>query len=199
MPELTNPFAGVLLPERKLTKRELVRGLRLSVIAEQDATALYEALADAVDDENIKKLLQSVANEEKVHIGEFQKVIEELDAGEEGFLAEGEDEAEELMSSAKLAGREFGAQMLANTLAKVQKGSSLQLFEVEQLLGVLRSIFAPLIFLAGEAKFILGYTIMKSILENMKKEQQTAQEGQGNEYLWTYPISEEHNMQSTGY
>jgi len=43
MPELTNPFK--LIPDRKLSKQELVATIRQAVIAEHDAAAQYRLQA----------------------------------------------------------------------------------------------------------------------------------------------------------
>ncbi len=100
MPEFVNPFTGVV-PGRKLTDSELLRALRLNVAAELEATHLYMAHADATDNELAKKVLIDIANEERVHAGEFQRLINILSPDEEAFLAEGAAEVNEMA-----AGRE---------------------------------------------------------------------------------------------
>ena len=95
MPEFVNPFSGVI-PDRKMTKRELTRAVRLTLAAEHEAVHLYEALADATDDKLAKKVLQDIADEERVHAGEFQRLINILLPGEEKFLAKGAEEVDEL-------------------------------------------------------------------------------------------------------
>jgi len=88
MPEFVNPFSGVV-PGRKLTKRELTRAVRLMLAAEEEATHLYEAVADATDDPLAKEVLQDIANEERVHVGEFQRLLSILLPDEEKWLADG--------------------------------------------------------------------------------------------------------------
>jgi hypothetical protein len=61
MAEFLNPFSG-LQPGRALTKRELTRALRQALAAEEEAVHLYEALADAADDEVARAVLQDVAD-----------------------------------------------------------------------------------------------------------------------------------------
>jgi rubrerythrin len=95
MAEFINPFSGVI-PDRKLSDRELTRALRLSLSAEQEAIHLYEALADATDNDLAKAVLQDIADEEKVHAGEFQRLIKLLLEDEEKFLAEGAEEVDEI-------------------------------------------------------------------------------------------------------
>jgi len=100
MPEFVNPFTGVV-PGRKMTETELLRALRLDLSAEEEAVHLYLSHADATDNELAKKVLRDIADEERVHKGEFQRLINLLSKEEEGFLAEGAEEV-----NALAAGRE---------------------------------------------------------------------------------------------
>ncbi len=95
MPEFTNPFIGVV-PGRKMTDSELLRALRLDLSAEEEAVHIYLSHADATDNELAKKVLQDVADEERVHKGEFQRLINILSKEEEGFLAEGAQEVNDI-------------------------------------------------------------------------------------------------------
>ena len=95
MPTFTDPFVQ-MTPKRMMTKRELVRALRLNIAAEEDATSIYEAHADATDDPLAKKVLQDVANEERVHVGEFQRLISILLEDEDDWLAAGAAEVNEM-------------------------------------------------------------------------------------------------------
>lgn len=103
MPEFVNPFSGVT-PGRKITFRELTRAIRLSLAAEEEAVHLYEAIADATDNELAKKVLQDVADEERVHAGEFQRLLNLLLPDEERLMTEGATEVDELAGSAPAAG-----------------------------------------------------------------------------------------------
>lgn len=100
MPEFVNPFTGVV-PGRKLTDSELLRALRLDLSAEEEAAHLYLAHADATDNELAKKVLKEIANEERVHKGEFQRLINILSADEEALLAEGAAEVDEMAAGGK--------------------------------------------------------------------------------------------------
>ncbi|MCB2226794.1 MAG: hypothetical protein KQH53_08965 [Desulfarculaceae bacterium] len=95
MAEFLNPFSGVT-PGRKLTNRELARALRLSLAAEQEAIHLYEALADATTNKLAKAVLQDIADEEKEHAGEFQRLIKILWPDEEKWLEHGAEEVDEM-------------------------------------------------------------------------------------------------------
>jgi rubrerythrin len=100
MPEFGNIFS-VKASDRKLTDSELIRAIRLSVAAEYEAVQLYEQLAESTDNDLAKKVLYDIANEEKVHAGEFLRLVKELHSDEEGFYKEGADEVEEMMQDLK--------------------------------------------------------------------------------------------------
>lgn len=98
-------FKGKLLTElfigmadiAKLSPSERDKAmLRLAIIAEYDATNLYEKMAEFTDNPNIKKVMLDIANEEKAHIGEFEFLLEHFDKEHEKYENEGEEEAKEL-------------------------------------------------------------------------------------------------------
>ena len=99
MPEFVNPFTGVV-PGRKMTDTELLRALRLNLSAEEEAIHLYLAHADATDNELAKKVLKDIANEERVHKGEFQRLISILARDEDALLAEGAQEVNDMAAGA---------------------------------------------------------------------------------------------------
>jgi len=86
----------VKTPE-KFTDRELTRALRDAIIAEEMAIKQYETIVDATNNSIIKKVLQDIANEERVHIFELQKLLDILLSDEEKFKQQGEKEVEELI------------------------------------------------------------------------------------------------------
>ena len=102
MPEFTNPFIGNI-PGRKLTMGELVRAIRLDLAAEHEAVHIYMAHAEATDHPLAKKVLTEVADEERVHAGEFARLLQILTGDEDGFLAEGASEVDEAAAELKAA------------------------------------------------------------------------------------------------
>lgn len=91
MPEFSNPFSG-LNSDRKLTKDEIIRSIRFSISAEYEAIQLYIQIADSTDNELVKRVMEDIANEEKVHAGEFLMLLKELAPEEFDFYQKGEDE-----------------------------------------------------------------------------------------------------------
>ena len=94
MPEFGNPFAG-MAKDRKLTHEELVRSIRFMIAAEYEAIQLYMQLAESTDNKLAKEVLKDIADEERVHAGEFLRLLKELAPDEERFYAEGAEEVEE--------------------------------------------------------------------------------------------------------
>lgn len=80
--------------EKKIVDREI---LRVAIIAELDAKNLYEQLAAATENENIKKVLHDVAKEEKTHVGEFQALLLKEDIEQVEEIEKGKKEVEEIM------------------------------------------------------------------------------------------------------
>jgi rubrerythrin len=94
MPEFGNPFSG-LKKERKITKEELIRAIRFMIAAEYEAIQLYMQLAESTDNKLAQDVLKDIANEERVHAGEFLRLLKELAPEEEKFYKEGAKEVEE--------------------------------------------------------------------------------------------------------
>jgi len=96
MPEFANPFSG-LKSERKLTDEELIRAIRYMIAAEYEAIQLYMQLAESTDNELAREVLRDIADEERVHAGEFLRLLKELAPDERKFYEEGYEEVEEMI------------------------------------------------------------------------------------------------------
>jgi len=101
MPEFGNPFTG-LKADRKLTKAELIRAIRFMVAAEYEAVQLYMQLSESTDDKLAKEVLIDIADEERVHAGEFLRLLRQFAPDEEKFYKEGQEEVEEMMKELKI-------------------------------------------------------------------------------------------------
>ena len=96
MPEFGSPFSG-LAHDRKLTNEELIRAIRFMIAAEYEAIQLYTQLAESIDNKLAKEVLEDISNEERVHAGEFLRLLKELCPDEEKFYVKGGGEVEELI------------------------------------------------------------------------------------------------------
>jgi rubrerythrin len=79
----------------ELDGRELTRALRDAMNSENDAVKQYEMIADSTDDEFVAGVLQEIADEERVHVGELQALLSRLVDDEDELLDEGREEVEE--------------------------------------------------------------------------------------------------------
>jgi len=94
MPDFGQPFSG-LKKEHKISDQELIRSIRFMIAAEYEAIQLYMQLAESTDNKLAIEVLKDIADEERVHAGEFLRLLKELDPDEESFYAEGAEEVEE--------------------------------------------------------------------------------------------------------
>jgi len=100
MPEFGNPFSG-LAKDRKLTDTELVRAIRFMISAEYEAVQLYMQLAESIDNQLAIDTLRDIADEERVHAGEFLRLLHELAPDEKKLYDEGADEVQEMIDKLK--------------------------------------------------------------------------------------------------
>lgn len=98
MPDFGTPFAG-LANDRKLTKPEVIRAIRFLIAAEYEAVQLYVQLAESVDDPLAQAVLNDIADEEKVHAGEFLALLKTLAPDEEAWYRQGEQEVAEMKNA----------------------------------------------------------------------------------------------------
>lgn len=94
MPDFSTPFSG-LKSDRKLTQSELIRAIRFMIAAEYEAVQLYMQIAESTDNNLAIEVLKEIADEERVHAGEFLRLLKELAPDEENFYIEGAKEVEE--------------------------------------------------------------------------------------------------------
>jgi rubrerythrin len=91
MPEFGSPFSG-LASDRMLTDEELVRAIRFMVAAEYEAIQMYMQLAESTGNKFAVEVLKDIADEERVHAGEFLRLLHELAPDEKKFYAQGAKE-----------------------------------------------------------------------------------------------------------
>ena len=96
MPSFGSPFSG-LAKEKKISPEELVRAIRFMIAAEYEATQMYMQLAESTDHPLAIKVLTEVADEERIHAGEFLRLLHALAPDEADLYAKGAREVEEEM------------------------------------------------------------------------------------------------------
>jgi rubrerythrin len=100
MPVFGSAFSG-LANNRKLTDQEFIRAIRFMVASEYEAIQLYMQLAESTDNQLAVGVLKDIANEERVHAGEFLRLLRELAPKEEKYYAVGAKEVEKEITKLK--------------------------------------------------------------------------------------------------
>jgi len=100
MPGFGTPFSG-FASEHTLSHEELVRAVRFLVASEYEATQLYTQLADSIDHPFAQAVLKDVADEERVHAGQFLKLLYQLAPDEEKLYQKGAKEDDEILKKVK--------------------------------------------------------------------------------------------------
>jgi len=65
------------------------------IAAEYEAVQLYMQLAESTDNKLAVEMLKDIADEERVHAGEFLRLLREIEPDEEKFYAKGAKEVED--------------------------------------------------------------------------------------------------------
>lgn len=76
----------------------LSQAIRFAITTEYEAVNMYEQIAKMTMNDKIARLLLDVAREEKVHIGELESLLTDLDDGAEEAWEEGSNEKEEMIA-----------------------------------------------------------------------------------------------------
>lgn len=90
MPAFADPFSGNI--NKQISKEELIQAVRLDIAGELEAIFLYDAHAQATDDELARKVLSDIRDEEKAHVGELLTLLKYLDPTMAKNLRSGESE-----------------------------------------------------------------------------------------------------------
>ena len=93
MATISNPF--VMEVPRKLTDEELVNAIRQDIIGELEAIHEYDAHVQATDNEDAKKVLSDIRDEEREHMGKLLELLERLAPDEKALHDEGRGEVRE--------------------------------------------------------------------------------------------------------
>lgn len=97
MPVFSQPFDGNN-NDKKIKKDELIRCIRFSIASEFEAIQLYEQIEDSTDNQEAKKLLHEIAQDEKVHVGNFLYLLKILAPQEKESYIEGAEEANKVIN-----------------------------------------------------------------------------------------------------
>lgn len=83
----------VTTANEKFDTKRLAIEIRQKINEENEAINSYLSLVPHISDVEIKTRIQNIANEEKVHVGELQKILYSLDPDELQKEIQGREEA----------------------------------------------------------------------------------------------------------
>ncbi len=95
MPSFETSFS-VLANDRTLTEEELIRAIRFMIAAEYEAIQLYMQLSESTDNTLAQAVLKDIADEERVHAGEFLRLLHTLAPDEQALYDQGAEEVDEI-------------------------------------------------------------------------------------------------------
>lgn len=101
MPDFCSALPSSVKADHILSNEELLRAIRFMIAAEYEAAGLYMQLYDSTDCKRTKAVLKDIADEERVHAGEFLRLLKELAPDEFAHYDAGAKEVEELLKKVK--------------------------------------------------------------------------------------------------
>lgn len=88
---------SVYAPERKLTSSEILRALKLGIASEYETVQLYQQMIESTDNNEVKIILQGIAEDEMHHAGKLAKLLEILSPEETAEYNIGVRKAEQIL------------------------------------------------------------------------------------------------------
>ncbi|MEZ0290600.1 MAG: family 1 encapsulin nanocompartment shell protein [Sulfolobales archaeon] len=79
-----------------MSREEIADAIRIAMAAEIDAINLYLQFARLIEDPDVRRVFEDIADEEKVHLGEFLAILKNIDPGQVEALKRGEEEIKSL-------------------------------------------------------------------------------------------------------
>lgn len=88
---------SVAFDSNSITSDEQI--LRTAIASEFGAINLYQQMLDSSKSEEVKKILQDIIDEEKIHVGEFELILSKfVDKDNNDLLIDGAQEAEKVVN-----------------------------------------------------------------------------------------------------
>ena len=82
MPDFAD-IQNVYTPDKKLNEVEMLRAIKFAITSEFEAIQLYQEIMESTDNEDVKKVLTEITNDEKHHAGGLYKLLEILSPEDE--------------------------------------------------------------------------------------------------------------------
>ena len=97
MPEFAD-IQNVYTPGKKLNEVEMLRAIKFAIASEFEAIQLYQEIMESTDNQDVKKVLAEITNDEKHHAGGLYKLLEILSPEDEKEYEHGVQETIENIS-----------------------------------------------------------------------------------------------------
>lgn len=90
---------SIFTPDRKLKESEIIRAIKLGIASEYESTQIYQQIMESTDNNEVKIILQSIAEDEMHHAGKLMKLLELLSPLDTKEQQIGIQKAEEILDS----------------------------------------------------------------------------------------------------
>lgn len=93
---------NIYAPKQQLNDAEVIRAIKLGIASEYESTQIYQQIMESTDKQDVKAVLQSIAEDEMHHAGKLLKLLEiisPLDAKEQQI---GQEKASDILAQSKL-------------------------------------------------------------------------------------------------
>ena len=102
MGEFSSPFKLVNFNnDRQLTQPELETTIRFAICLEQEAVAVYRSIAEHSGIASIRKVFESIADEEVIHVGELTRLLFKINSEEQTLYKKGFSEVEDILKNSE--------------------------------------------------------------------------------------------------
>ena len=98
--EFGSPFKLINL-DRQLTQSELESTIRYAICLEHEATAIYKSIAEHSGIASVRKVFESIADEEVVHVGELIRLLYKISNKEQTLYKKGFQEVESILKNSE--------------------------------------------------------------------------------------------------
>ena len=98
MSQFQSPFSLINFGEdRQLTASELESAIRFAICLEHEATSIYKVIAEHSGISSVRKVFESIADEEIIHVGELIRLLYKISKKEQTLYQKGFKEVEDIL------------------------------------------------------------------------------------------------------
>jgi rubrerythrin len=87
--------------DRKITKAEMARAMRMMIADEYEAIQIYSQVAEAIEDEKVTAVIMDIVREEQRHAGQFWDLLSQIEPYEANAFEMAVEENREIQGKIK--------------------------------------------------------------------------------------------------